>query len=266
MSDTPTPQDPGPVVPVLDELAVVDMIRGELERSRRLEQTSATITGVAPTVTARLNSGADVDITSRIEGLAVAVGDRVEVRYTGEGYTVIGRIVTANTVGDSVVGSVPIGGVVEWPTAAAVPGGWSECNGSGTVTIAGLVYAIPDRRGRVGLGSDGSHAVGAAGGALAHTHHAGTHTHFSGDLSTGETGTHNHGGSTGPGPNQRTVQVGGSGGDGFANHSHDISNSSAHSHGISGTTGVQAYTQQIGAADAETLPPWLAARYIMRIA
>jgi len=75
-----------------------------------------------------------------------------------------------------------------WGSAASVPAGWAVCDGTTKVrSDGGGNITLPDLRGKVAVGVDGTHALGAAFGAAtdtatsdsqgAHTHTTGGHTH-----------------------------------------------------------------------------------------
>lgn len=113
---------------------------------------------------------------------------------------------------------VPIGFMGEWPTNTP-PSGWLICDGSpvSRVTYKALfdvigttfgvgdgttTYNLPDRRGRFGLSKAAAgtgSSIGAAGGALDHTHSGGTFSGVTGATAPGTDtqGAHDHGGATG---------------------------------------------------------------------
>lgn len=77
------------------------------------------------------------------------------------------------------LGVVPVGCMMMWPTAVA-PGGWLICNGSqvSAATYPGLAallgssggnVTLPSLGGRMPVGADGTHALGATGGEETHT-------------------------------------------------------------------------------------------------
>lgn len=202
-------------------------------------------------------------------GLELAINDRVIVDYADGHYVIIEKLEsTGEETGPPAhvhAGLVPVGGCIVWPVATTeIPAEYAVCDGTGTVTINGVVYPRPDYRNRFIYGSA---TPGTTGGSSGHTHSPGTHEHFSGTLTTGETGTHNHGGSTGSGPaDRRGTTETGTNNEGFASHSHNIVNSSPHSHGVTGSTGVQSYSVPVGTNDSGILPPYITAAWVQRIA
>jgi microcystin-dependent protein len=115
---------------------------------------------------------------------------------------------------------VPVGVMMEWPTATA-PTGWLLCDGSqvsrvtynalfnvmGTTYGAGdgsTTFTLPDFRGKFALtkaASGTGSSLGSTGGSIDHTHTGGTISGSTGSASptTDSQGSHAHGGSTGSG-------------------------------------------------------------------
>lgn len=92
--------------------------------------------------------------------------------------------------GDNIVGGVPVGGIVEYPSNKNIPDGWLECNGSavsrteynelfyviGTENGEGdgsTTFNLPNMKGRVAIGLDTSdndfNVIGKTGGEKTHT-------------------------------------------------------------------------------------------------
>lgn len=191
-------------------------------------------------------------------------------------------------------GAVPSGVIVMWSgSVGTIPSGWQLCDGTN---------GTPDLRNRFVVGAGSTYAVAAMGGAATDsitTSAAGSHSH-----TAQASGSHTHGGSTGthaltiaemPSHGHPTYvsssssdggdstggialrtgsssvraayvgtpgapagqQVGGAGGGG--SHSHSISGSGTHTHT---TTTEAAHTHT---ATVDTLPPYYALAYIMRL-
>ena len=82
--------------------------------------------------------------------------------------------------------SFPSGGIILWSGAAnAIPTGWVLCDGQNST---------PDLRNRFVVGAGDSYAVDATGGSADAT--LVSHTHGSGNLGTGNAGSHSHSGNT----------------------------------------------------------------------
>ena len=82
--------------------------------------------------------------------------------------------------------SFPTGGIILWSGAAnAIPTGWVLCDGQNST---------PDLRNRFVVGAGDSYAVDATGGSADAI--VVSHTHASGNLSTGNAGSHSHSGNT----------------------------------------------------------------------
>ena len=82
--------------------------------------------------------------------------------------------------------SFPTGGIILWSGAAnAIPTGWVLCDGQNST---------PDLRNRFVVGAGDSYAVDATGGSADAT--LVSHTHGSGNLGTGNAGSHSHSGNT----------------------------------------------------------------------
>lgn len=150
--------------------------------------------------------------------------------------------------------TLPVGGIMFWPTATP-PSGWLYCDGSlvsrttyaklfsviGTRFGAGdgsTTFALPDLRGRAifGLGSSPLNAIGNKGGTFNHTHNVPTHNH---SMSHTHDMTHTHtvnppGTSTSEnGSHQHSIPNTGSAG----SHSHILEyDGSVGTHGHSGTS------------------------------
>ena len=119
--------------------------------------------------------------------LAQLGGGRTErMRLTGEAgnLTVTGSVTAASFSGD---GIIPSGGIILWSGAAnAIPTGWYLCDGQNST---------PDLRNRFVIGAGDTYAVDATGGSADAT--LVSHTHGSGNLGTGNAGSHSHSGNTG---------------------------------------------------------------------
>ena len=86
----------------------------------------------------------------------------------------------------NVGGTIPSGGIILWSGAAnAIPTGWVLCDGQNST---------PDLRNRFVVGAGDSYAVDATGGSADAT--LVSHTHGSGNLGTGNAGSHSHSGNT----------------------------------------------------------------------
>ena len=86
----------------------------------------------------------------------------------------------------NVGGTIPSGGIILWSGAAnAIPTGWYLCDGQNST---------PDLRNRFVVGAGDSYAVDATGGSADAT--LVSHTHGSGNLGTGNAGSHSHSGNT----------------------------------------------------------------------
>lgn len=176
----------------------------------------------------------------------------------------------------------PVGGIILWSGAVAtIPAGWALCNGAN---------GTPDLRSKFVVGAGSTYSVGAGGGST-HITEVPKHSHsFSGN--TGNAGSHTHEVSVGSGgshshrvyrhkvrdferfgsseydvlmisetteenedrkPTGYTTNAG--------SHSHTASANAAgsHSHSVSGTTG------NTGDTSVETLPPYYALAYIMKV-
>jgi microcystin-dependent protein len=217
--------------------------------------------------------------------------------------TLTGNVTASGDV--AVGGSLTQGGGLVMPTGAmleyagsAAPTGWLLCNGAaisrtvyaalfavlGTAYGAGdgsTTFNLPDRRGKFGVGVDGTYTRGSTGGATT-TSSAGSHSHTgntgSTTLTTAQIPAHNHTGTTdfsgshshygtaanffgggnsfeegGPGPNWGETSI--TGGDhahslninstgGGAGHNHTISSDGAHTHTVT--------------------PPYLASNFIIK--
>jgi microcystin-dependent protein len=117
---------------------------------------------------------------------------------------------TASDISGAIEHQVPAGGIIMW-SGVSIPSGWFLCNGAN---------GTPDLRGRFVVGSGGSYATGATGGADSVT------------LSTSQIPAHSHSGSTGSaGGHGHTASTGGAGG-----HAHSASTGSAGSHTHSAST------------------------------
>ena len=118
--------------------------------------------------------------------LAQLGGGRTErMRLTGEAgnLTVTGSVTAASFSGD---GIIPSGGIIIWSGAAnAIPTGWYLCDGNNST---------PDLRDRFVIGAGSNYAVDATGGSADAT--LVSHTHGSGNLGTGNAGSHSHSGNT----------------------------------------------------------------------
>lgn len=92
--------------------------------------------------------------------------------------------------GDNIIGGVPVGGIVEYPSNKNIPDGWLECNGSAVsrTTYSALfakigtkfgkgdgstTFGLPNMKGKVSVGLDTSdndfNAIGKTGGEKTHT-------------------------------------------------------------------------------------------------
>lgn len=154
---------------------------------------------------------------------------------------------------------IPVGMIVPYAgggdnAAGVAPTGWLLCNGQavnrttyaalfavcGTAFGAGngtTTFNVPDFRGKMPFGSDGTRARGATGGSndaivVAHTHTGPSHSHtFSG--STSSDGNHTHGTDGGVvAQNSGQVALGA----GFQVGTTSINSAGSHTHTYSGTT------------------------------
>ena len=110
---------------------------------------------------------------------------------TENGLNVTGVCTATSFDGDgslitNVGGTIPSGGIILWSGAAnAIPTGWVLCDGQNST---------PDLRNRFVVGAGDSYAVDATGGSADAT--LVSHTHGSGNLGTGNAGSHSHSGNT----------------------------------------------------------------------
>lgn len=213
----------------------------------------------------------------------VATGYAVYVLATADFLLGLGTVVDPGSAAGG--GSLPIGGIIQWPTATA-PAGFLSLDGS---AFSGATYpqlaailgttTLPDYRRRVPVGrGTGSFSVGANDGqaeaarSIAHHHHlnAGVSVGAVGDHAHGATGTHHHGaptsgyfaitglGLTGAAGTARyVVSDGVSQTTDDGNHQHPAAG--GHSHGAS----VDSDTSGGGAQDA---PSYIVTHYIIRAA
>ena len=114
-------------------------------------------------------------------GTGVGVVNRLQT--TSNGIQVTGSVTASSFSGDGVI---PSGGIILWSGAAnAIPTGWYLCDGQNST---------PDLRNRFVVGAGDSYAVDATGGSADAT--LVSHTHGSGNLGTGNAGSHSHSGNT----------------------------------------------------------------------
>ena len=110
---------------------------------------------------------------------------------TENGLNVTGVCTATSFDGDgslitNIGGTIPSGGIILWSGAAnAIPTGWYLCDGQNST---------PDLRNRFVVGAGDSYAVDATGGSADAT--LVSHTHGSGNLGTGNAGSHSHSGNT----------------------------------------------------------------------
>ncbi len=141
---------------------------------------------------------------------------------TGVDPTVAGELAT-KFYADTVLSTVPVGGVFWWASAGAGPAGFLLADGSAVSrTTYDLLFAaigetygvgdgsttfnLPDLRGRMIMGKDGTSALGDTGGALDHTHTQPTHQHAQ-DVHSHTMPSHTHtGASTGSGGSHTHTQ------------------------------------------------------------
>ena len=111
-----------------------------------------------------------------------ATGIVTAVSYSGITTSMISDYGGGISSGDS----FPTGGIILWSGAAnAIPTGWVLCDGQNST---------PDLRNRFVVGAGDSYAVDATGGSADAT--LVSHTHGSGNLGTGNAGSHSHSGNT----------------------------------------------------------------------
>jgi hypothetical protein len=233
---------------------------------------------------------ANAYLNVEIQGLQVTVPKLAGAGLGGSGsgypvYVLITKdfMLAVGTVqgsaGADVPGAIPIGGILQWPNAAA-PANWLACNGgsfSGSTypqlaTILGST-TLPDLRRRVvvGMGS-GGYSIGNGDGqaesarSIAHHHRLNAGTDSQGSHQHGSAGAHQHGtlgggffaetglGLTGAAGTARYVVSNGfSNTDAQGDHTHPAAG--AHSHTVN------ADTSGGGAQDA---PSWTVLNFIIR--
>ena len=109
--------------------------------------------------------------------------DNLKLETSNTGVTVTGTVAATAFSGD---GIIPSGGIIIWSGAAnAIPTGWYLCDGNNST---------PDLRDRFVIGAGSNYAVDATGGSADAT--LVSHTHGSGNLGTGNAGSHSHSGNT----------------------------------------------------------------------
>lgn len=138
------------------------------------------------------------------------IGMPVPIAKGGTGATDVPGVFTAlglgdaatYTVGDgadelptnSMIGGVPVGGIILWSgSLASVPAGWHACDGGTYSKVDGSgTITVPDLRDRFVVGATSTYAQGSSGGSVAVT------TGASGSLTMtcGAGGDHNHSGAT----------------------------------------------------------------------
>jgi microcystin-dependent protein len=234
---------------------------------------------------------------SRLQDVALAVGDRVSVLQQDAVMLIIGRLSGVDV-------AAPIGIVLPFAgSSTAIPAGWLLANGAAVsrttyaalFAVIGTTYGtgngsttfnLPNMPDRMPVGSGSTYARGATGGLAAvtlttsslpsHSHtlsgsadSAGSHSHsLSG--STGSDGDHSHsvdnqGGRSdllaGGGTSAATSGGGSTGGGG--GHSHGLSGTASsaggHSHSLSGSV-----SSTGSGGSHENMPPYLAMPYIVR--
>jgi microcystin-dependent protein len=220
----------------------------------------------------------DIDTT-------LSVGDRVWIIQQGPVSVVCGRLTGLDVL-------IPVGAVEIFAgVGASVPTGWLLCDGAAVsrTTYAGLFavigttfgagngttsFNVPNLVNRMAVGSGGSYARGATGGASSvtlttaqmpsHNHGSvGSHNH-SGSGSTSSTGSHSH---SETGAIDRAIFPTG-GGTNAAYSSGDTTGSAGnHSHTFSVTTdsdGAHTHSSEGSGLSHENMPPFIALNFIIR--
>ena len=200
-SGTPIEQAPAPP-PATRTLAVV--LREALAKGEEVRMIVAK--GLADTALALPNAAAYMNV--ELEGQSVTIpklagaalggtstGYAVYVLATKDFMLAVGTVAAAG--GATSGGVIPIGGIIEWPTATP-PAGWLICDGSAfsSVTYPLLAAALgsttlPDLKRRVPLGAGSGFPVGANDGQVEGNRNISHHHGVSGSTTT--TGGHQHG-------------------------------------------------------------------------
>lgn len=120
-------------------------------------------------------------INSTTDHITIAAGSNIQVASSND------TIYVSSTFSEV----IPSGVIWMWSgSIETIPDGWALCDGTNST---------PDLRGMFVVGAGGSYAVDETGGAMTHTHNAGSytapaHTHSAGSFTTP---AHNHSGNTG---------------------------------------------------------------------
>ena len=204
-------------------------------------------------------------------------GSGVKTPHIQPGAVTLDRLDEGLRTGTDVgFGLIPRGCMMVWDTRnGPIPVGWHECDGS---TDHGLV--IPDYRGRVVVGANGSFPIGTTGGSATHTHAATglsgpSHTH-TGPAHTHAVTAHSHDILNGDLTCIVTAQYGNvQSGTGamapWSNHTHGIyghtentaTSTASAGTGATGASGTSAITG--ATASASSMPPYGTAIWIIKL-
>ena len=161
---------------------------------------------------------------------------------TENGLNVTGVCTATSFDGDgslitNIGGTIPSGGIILWSGAAnAIPTGWYLCDGQNST---------PDLRNRFVVGAGDSYTVDATGGSADAT--LVSHTHGSGNLGTGNAGSHSHSGNTSNSGNHHH---------GGGNYQTNTTGSHAHRWGTDDNIGAGGGTNNPDANGGQTWKAW----------